>query len=264
MEEINLENFIKEQWEKFSPEMRQAILESDWRARTLSVAKKQELNEEQTEKLKQEVTILLFGATHPADFFENIQENLKLTNEKTISVVSDINDRVMSKINDKAKEKKAPELEPKQEEKLTKEQETGLNLLNQIPKEEEKPLTIEEEFLINLYHTKPEPIKELLVNKELVEKIAMIGNKFNLHSEDLSKIENEIIFALLLDEKKDKKIGETTNIPENIKGEVSKLIEENILNPLTKNMEEAVRKFKESLGKEGLMKELPDLTIKEV
>jgi len=261
MENFDLIKFIETQWNKLSPEMRNAISESGWLDRLTTVGKKNELSDEQISKLKREIIILFLGGTHPADLYQNIKDNVGVDDIKTVALLEDISDRVFLKIFAQAEALGALEVKEKEwTDKEKEEQEEGLNLLI---KEEEQKLSDIEKALIKKYEVAPKPVQDFLINKTLVQKIADIGKKFKLYDDDMSIIEDEIVLALLFGENIEEKLRRRINIPDDLKEEVLKLVRENILTPVNEKMKEELQKFKDKLGTEGLMKELDGLNIKE-
>lgn len=265
-EEKETNKFMEEQWDKLSPQMKEAIDESRWYQKVETIGGRDNLNEEQIAKLRIAVLLLFLGGIHPLDFFTKIKEELEIEEEKAISVMDHLNDQIIMKVINYAKDRRAPELLKEKEDDLTDSEKEELDLfLTKYKKNKMQKIAPDEAVLLmDKFDSKPKVVQDFLVNNELVEKIANIGKKLNLSEENLSAIEDEIILYLLFD-KEIKEIEESLSKKTKLEAislkELIKLIEQDLLNPINSKKDQMVKDFKDNLGKNSLMKDLPELNI---
>jgi hypothetical protein len=87
--------FNKEEYIQDLPkEVQNFLQDGEWENRVTEVAKKYELKENQSEKLKDEVSLLLIGIDNPDQFTEEIKKNLNISEILSEQIISDLENRV--------------------------------------------------------------------------------------------------------------------------------------------------------------------------
>jgi len=95
---------LDERFSKLSPEIKEAILSTDYQNTIVSIGQKEKLTTEQLGKLEEEVTKIMLGTEHQNDFRSNLKERLGLEDEKVGAIITAVNGNIFAPIRDFYKE----------------------------------------------------------------------------------------------------------------------------------------------------------------
>ena len=99
----SLKKEILRRFEKLPRDIQQVILSSDFPSKIEEIRKKHNLTDEQAADLNNESTFVMIGLERPADFVDNIQDALKLSQESANAIAIEVNEMVFKEIRESLK-----------------------------------------------------------------------------------------------------------------------------------------------------------------
>src|SRR5437016_6180323 len=104
MEQEEIKNLIVERLNNLQPEIRNAIMSSNYDKELYDISQKYKLSIEQMGKLELNTTLVMIGHTHPDEYRGELIEDLKLPAETVDAIVNDVNEKVMKNIRELIKQ----------------------------------------------------------------------------------------------------------------------------------------------------------------
>ena len=94
---------IIERFNNLQPEIKDAIMSSNYEKNLYDIGTKYKLTIEQMGKLEFNTTLVLLGQTHPDDYENDLAADLNLPKETISNIVNDINEKIMKNIREMIK-----------------------------------------------------------------------------------------------------------------------------------------------------------------
>ena len=89
---------IRTRFELLPVELQKVIIDDSYQANLLDIARKNKLNYEELGTLEIETTMVLLGMTKPADYRDEVQEQLKKNDDEADALVKDVNEKVFAPV----------------------------------------------------------------------------------------------------------------------------------------------------------------------
>ncbi|MFH1170339.1 MAG: hypothetical protein V1704_02170 [Candidatus Vogelbacteria bacterium] len=172
-----LENII----DKLPEKLREFVRSGEWQIKLNSVLPKYSLATEQTEAIVEEVRLSLLGITDPDDLPVAFQAMAKITPEQAENLAIDIENDVFAPVNNE------------------------LGKLDPLSLDEYRNGPEINEALAKL----PKVLQEIIISTETADKIQAIGQKYQLHIDQMGALDEEInnvLFGILRADKLPEKI----------------------------------------------------------
>jgi hypothetical protein len=149
--------------ENLSEETKNAISAVNWRATILSMRERRGYSFSQLEDLEIETELLLYGLIRPEEYQKKLEDQMKITREESSELVNLLNDLIFQKVREelvKATESKKVQVttekeaeegikiktptETQEEKNIKVLDQSGINIVKEEIKTEEKPIIIQE------------------------------------------------------------------------------------------------------------------------
>jgi len=98
MENDNIQDIIKTQYQKLPPEVQKAITAADLPTKLEQISKKYGLRIDQSGSLQIETTLIMLGLESSDDFVENVSKNLEINRMTAQLITADINSDILGNI----------------------------------------------------------------------------------------------------------------------------------------------------------------------
>ena len=173
MDTEEIKKSIAERFNNLQPEIQDAIMSSNYEKNLYEIAQKHKLNVEQLGELELNTTLVLLGQTHPDEYADELEEDLKLPKEKIGEIVTDVNERIMKNIRELIKKNFADDDET--------EAQAEVPVPPYIASEMQKPAPVAEKTITQPTTTVPTPkVESSIYGKagiEILDGVDMISQK---------------------------------------------------------------------------------------
>ena len=102
-EKEEIKNSIRERFDNLQPEIKDAIMSSNYEKNLFEIGQKHHLSIEQMGDLELNTTLMMLGDTHPDQYANELMGDLNLPEDKIYEIVDDVNERIMGNIREMIK-----------------------------------------------------------------------------------------------------------------------------------------------------------------
>lgn len=100
MDKDELKEAVANRLENLQPEIRNAIMDSNYEKNLYEISQKFKLNIEQMSQLEIATTLVLLGQTHPDGYIDDVIEEVKVPKDVAEGIVNDVNEKILKNIRD--------------------------------------------------------------------------------------------------------------------------------------------------------------------
>jgi hypothetical protein len=222
MDQKELQQKIAEYYQKLSPELQEVFASMKWMDSLKEISTKYSLNDEQTQTLGIETTLLLLGILHVDDYEKNLFYEMKLSEESFNKILSEVDEKILKSV-----KLKLVDIFEKNAEDLVKEKYGGSQKLDER------------------FGSLSEDLQEAVRRSNYQEKVYEIGQKYKLPIDQLGILEEIVTKTIIGDIRIDKL---ETELKEKIKLPGDKINE--LINDINNEIFKDIRRILKAQGEE--------------
>ncbi len=206
---------LKDAFDKLPEKLRQYVVVSDWENKLRDILVTQNLTEEQKVEINNEALLALLGVTDPDDLALALRTTAKLSDGQSEQLAQEIGEKIFSPAEDELLE-----LDP-----INIEDYAAYQALPVGTKEALQKL--------------PDDLRKIILSTETADKIQAIGQKYNLHIDQMGALDEEVHNVLF-------GVSSPSKLTEQIKNRLG--IEQSAADNITRDLNEQIfLKIRESL-----------------